>query len=256
VVFTWDGAAEDSNRLFSRFRDVAQANNASMTYFLSGVYTPPESRRMLYQPPRHARGASDIPFLKDSQIAVTMQEVRQAWLEGYEIGTHFNGHFCEPNGGASWTVQDWASELRQAKGLVTNWRTDNGLMSTPPLPFNVNQEIVGGRAPCLEGQKNLIPAEKAAGFRYDAIEDTVRSACTKPGVHCVSFRQLADWMDRQGPARLAALRDPANRPARKLGQAAEVGLTPGHPDSVVWRQSAAPGRRARKVQQASAPWMR
>jgi hypothetical protein len=304
VVFSWDGAAEDSNKLFSRFRAVALANNASMTYFLSGVYTLPESRRLLYKPPRHAPGASDIPFLKNSQIAVTMQEVRQAWLEGSEIGTHFNGHFCGPSGGASFTVQDWASELRQAKGLVAGWRTNNGLMSTPPLPFDVNQEIVGGRAPCLEGQQNLIPAEKAAGFLYDAsspgglqvwpakmggvwnfplqslevpgfryevlsmdynfmfnqstvthgdparfpfwqkqtrdalvggfnrayrsnrapmfignhfeswnggiymnaVEETVSTVCGKPGVHCVSFRQLADWMNRQKPARLAALR--------------------------------------------------
>jgi hypothetical protein len=40
----------------------------------------------------------------------------------------------------------------------------------------------------------------------NAIEDTVKTVCGKPEVHCVSFRQLTDWMDRQKPARLAALR--------------------------------------------------
>jgi hypothetical protein len=304
VVFSWDGAGEDSRRLFSRFRAVAQANSASMTYFLSGVYALQQSHRMAYQPPQHARGASDIPLLSDSQIAVTMQEVRLAWLNGSEIGTHFNGHFCGPRGGASWTVQEWASELRQARQFIADWRTNTGFTSTPPLPFDANREIIGGRAPCLAGQKNLVPAEAAAGFRYDAsspgglqvwpgkldglwnfplqalpvpgikseilsmdynfmanqskvtqgdpakfplwqkqtrdafvggfnranttnraplfignhfenwnggiymkaVEDAVSTICSKPDVYCVSFRQLADWMDRQDPTRLTALR--------------------------------------------------
>ena len=303
VVFSWDGSGEDSHRLFSRFRAVAKANSASMTYFLSGVYTLPQSHRMVYQPPRHARGASDIPFLADRQIAATMQEVRLAWLDGSEIGTHFNGHFCGPGGGGSWTVQEWASELRQARQLMADWRTNTGLTSTPPLPFDVNREVIGGRAPCLEGQKNLVQAAAAAGFRYDAsspgglqvwpvkldgiwnfplqalpvpgmkhevlsmdynfmanqskvtqgdpakfplwqkqtrdafvggfnrayttnraplfignhfenwnggiylkaVADAVSTICSKPYVHCVSFRQLADWLDRQDPGRLAAL---------------------------------------------------
>ncbi len=304
VVFSWDGSGEDSHRLFSRFRAVAKANSASMTYFLSGVYTLPQSHRMVYQPPRHARGASDIPFLADRQVAATMQEVRLAWLDGSEIGTHFNGHFCGPGGGGSWTVQEWATELRQARQLMADWRTNTGMTSTPPLPFDVNREVIGGRAPCLEGQENLVPAAVAAGFRYDAsspggrqvwpgkldgiwnfplqalpvpwmkhevlsmdynfmanqskvtqgdpakfplwqkqtrdafvdgfnrayttnrapmfignhfenwnggiylkaVAAAVSTICSKPYVHCVSFRQLADWMDRQDPGRLAALR--------------------------------------------------
>ncbi|NEE53776.1 hypothetical protein G3M55_55395, partial [Streptomyces sp. SID8455] len=33
VVFSWDGAGEDSQKLFSHFRGVAKKYNASMTYF-------------------------------------------------------------------------------------------------------------------------------------------------------------------------------------------------------------------------------
>jgi hypothetical protein len=40
----------------------------------------------------------------------------------------------------------------------------------------------------------------------NAVQDTVHTVCGKPGVRCVSFRQLTDWMNRQSPARLAALR--------------------------------------------------
>jgi len=203
VVFSWDGAAEDSNRLFSRFRDVAQANNASMTYFLSGVYTPPESRRMLYQPPRHARGASDIPFLKDSQIAVPMQEVRQAWLEGYEIGTHFNGHFCEPNGGASWTVQDWASELRQAKGLVITGGPT--MASCPPRrcrstsirrSWVVGRHASKGRRTRSLRRRRPDSAMKQSRIRSDrAVPNRVSTACR-------SGSWPTGWTGRARPASL------------------------------------------------------
>jgi hypothetical protein len=51
VVFSWDGALENDDHLFSRFREVAKANNAHMTFFLSGLYLLPDSKRTLYHPP-------------------------------------------------------------------------------------------------------------------------------------------------------------------------------------------------------------
>ncbi|MFR9758269.1 hypothetical protein ACL04M_21190, partial [Streptomyces sp. TR06-5] len=39
---------------------------------------------------------------------------------------------------------------------------------TPPLPFDYDAELVGGRTPCLEGRENLLPAAAQAGFRYDS----------------------------------------------------------------------------------------
>ncbi|NEE39106.1 hypothetical protein G3M53_78630, partial [Streptomyces sp. SID7982] len=62
VVFSWDGAGEDSQKLFSHFRGVAKKYNAKMTYFLSGVYLLPEEKKDLYNPPQHAPGRSDIGF--------------------------------------------------------------------------------------------------------------------------------------------------------------------------------------------------
>ncbi len=82
VVFSWDGAGELSNQLFSRFRKVASDHGASMTFFLSGIYTLPESKKDLYRPPRHAVGASAIGYLADRHIHATLQQVRAAWLEG------------------------------------------------------------------------------------------------------------------------------------------------------------------------------
>ncbi|MDH6123507.1 hypothetical protein [Kitasatospora sp. GP82] len=168
VVFSWDGALENDDHLFSRFRKLGEENNAQMTFFLSGIYTLPNSKRALYHPPQHDVGTAAIDFPTDAHIKDTLEQVRQAWLDGDEIGTHFNGHFCGTKGGGDWSTQEWQSELDQAVSFVTNWKTNTGFKDVPPLPFDYRKELVGGRAPCLEGQNTLLPAEKASGWRYDA----------------------------------------------------------------------------------------
>ncbi|MDT0341890.1 polysaccharide deacetylase family protein [Streptomyces litchfieldiae] len=291
VVFSWDGAGEDGNELFSRFRELGKEYDAHMTYFLSGLYLLPESQRMRYHPPGRSPGASDIGYLRDENIAATLEQLRAAWLDGSEIGTHFNGHFCGPTGVASWSADDWRSEIEQAKWMVRNWRTTTGFGDLEPLPFDYDEELVGGRAPCLEGQENLLRAAADLGFRYDssgnglqvwpdkreglwdiplqsvpvpgrafetlsmdynfmvndageaemregllaafdraykgnrapliignhfndwnggaymnAVKDVIKELCPRDDVHCVSFRQLVDWLDAQDPAMLDRLR--------------------------------------------------
>ncbi|MDX2598267.1 MULTISPECIES: polysaccharide deacetylase family protein [Streptomyces] len=168
VVLSWDGAGELSNKLFSRFRRVAAEHGAKMTFFLSGIYTLPESRKSLYRPPRHAVGASAIGYLADRHIHATLQQVRAAWLEGHEIGTHFNGHFCGANGVRDWSPAEWRSEIEQAIGFVTEWKTNTGFTDLEPLPFDYRKELAGGRTPCLEGQAALLPTAAALGWKYDA----------------------------------------------------------------------------------------
>ncbi|CAL9483654.1 hypothetical protein SUDANB106_03120 [Streptomyces sp. enrichment culture] len=314
VVFSWDGAGEDSKKLFSRFREVGRKYDAHMTYFLSGVYVLPEAEAHRYEPPGRGRGASDIGYLKDENIRATLEQLRGAWLEGNEIGTHFNGHFCGPNGVGSWTSEQWKSEIEQAKWFVKNWRTTTGWKDLEPLPFDYDRELVGGRTPCLEGRANLLPAAREMGFRYDssgngtqvwpdkegglwdlplqqvpmpgrsfetlamdynflanqsgtvngdpaqreawgrqmrdgllegfdraydgnrapliignhfegwnggvymkAVEDVIKKVCPMADVHCVSFRQLVDWLDAQDPRILERLR------TLGVGQAPEGG---------------------------------
>lgn len=169
VVFSWDGAGELDDRLFSRFRKLAQQHNASMTFFLSGIYCLPEGKKHLYHPPKNPVGASAIGYLKDEHIRATLEQVRLAWLEGHEIGTHFNGHFCDGSGSvANWTPADWRSEIEQAVDFVTKWRTNTGFHDLDPLPFDYRKELVGGRTPCLLGQENLLPTAAKLGWRYDA----------------------------------------------------------------------------------------
>ncbi|MEV1062581.1 hypothetical protein [Streptomyces sp. NPDC050263] len=305
VIFSWDGAGEDSQKLFSHFRKVSKANHAKMTYFLSGVYMLPKEKADLYKPPQHSPGRSDIGFNDEQGIAETAKQLRLAWLEGNEIGTHFNGHFCGKNGGVGeWSVEEWKDEIDQAKQFVKTWKTNTGLKKAPPLPFDYDKELIGARTPCLEGQANFMKAARDLGFRYDtsgvnnqvwpgkkqglwdlsmqlvpfpghsyeqltmdynfmvnqsgtktqgdpakfefwgdqmrdgllkgfgraydgnrapliignhfeswnggiymrAVEEVVETVCNKPDVRCVSFRQLADWLDAQDPKTLAKLR--------------------------------------------------
>jgi hypothetical protein len=316
VVFSWDGAGEDGQRLFSHFREVAKANNATMTYFLSGVYLLPEDKRDLYRPPQHSPGRSDIGFNDKGGIAATVKQLRLAWLEGNEIGTHFNGHFCGSRGGVGeWSVEEWKDEIAQAKRFVKSWRTNSGLETAAPLPFDYDKELIGARTPCLEGRTNFMKAARQLGFRYDtsgvndqvwpkkrqglwdlsmqlvpfpghsyeqltmdynfmvgqsgtttrgnpdkyarwgdemrdglikgferayhgnrapliignhfeswnggtymrAVEEVIERVCNKPDVRCVSFRQLADWLDAQDPKTLHKLR------ALKVGEAPKQG---------------------------------
>jgi hypothetical protein len=169
VIFSWDGAGEVGNGLFPRFRKLAADHGASMTFFLSGLYLLPEDRKLEYAPPNGPLGASDIGYLADDHLRMTLDNIRQAWEEGHEIGTHFNGHFCAGTGSvARWTPADWKSEIDQAKAFVTTWKTQTGWHTEDPLPFDYEKELIGGRTPCLLGQDNLLPTAAALGWRYDA----------------------------------------------------------------------------------------
>jgi peptidoglycan/xylan/chitin deacetylase (PgdA/CDA1 family) len=169
VIFSWDGAGEVGTGLFSRFLELAKDNDAHMTFFLSGLYLLPESKKRMYLPPNNPKGASDIGYLTDEHIKATLKLVRRAWLEGHEIGTHFNGHFCAGSGSvANWTSTQWRSEIEQATSFVKEWRTNSGWTDLPPLPFDYDKELIGGRTPCLLGQENLLPTAKELGWRYDA----------------------------------------------------------------------------------------
>ncbi|MGX7762894.1 hypothetical protein ACWQ06_30080 [Streptomyces angustmyceticus] len=169
VVFSWDGAGEVGNGLFPRFLKLARDHGAAMTFFLSGLYLLPESRKHLYEPPNNPAGASAIGYLSDEHIKETLANVRAAWLDGHEIGTHFNGHFCTgPGTVRRWTPLQWQSEIDQAMEFVTTWRTNTGFTDLDPLPFDYRRELVGGRTPCLLGQRNLLPTARELGWRYDA----------------------------------------------------------------------------------------
>jgi hypothetical protein len=84
----------------------------------------------------------------------------------------------------------------------------------------------GNRAPLIIGNH----FESWNGGAYmRAIEDTIKTVCNKRDVHCVSFRQLADWLDAQDPAVLAKLGTLKVGEAPKGGWAALEAAQPGVP---------------------------
>ncbi|MFG2846460.1 hypothetical protein ACGF12_25280 [Kitasatospora sp. NPDC048296] len=280
VVFSFDAPTEDGNHLFSGARTSARSSGADVTFFLRGVDVLPASVRWQYQPPQHEVGTAAVPFPTDAQVRATLQQLGRAWLDGDEIADGFIGQFCGPEGGRDWSTTDWQSEIGQGYSMVNFWKTGTGFTDLPPLPFDYQTELAGGRAPCLEGRPNLLPAEKDAGWRYDAsspgdtqrwparidgiwefplqripsgagevlsanqppqtylnafdrvyhgsraplvidtdlapghgtgpdlqaAETAMKDLCHRDGVRCVSFRQLADWLDAQDPGVLDHLR--------------------------------------------------
>ncbi|GAA1973499.1 hypothetical protein [Kitasatospora viridis] len=265
VVFSWDGATEDAAHLFSGVRTAAKADGARTTFFLRGTDLLPDPKRSLYQAPDHAVGDVGGPSPTDDRIKATLAQLGQAWTDGDEIADGFNAGFCGTGGAATWSTQDWAGELDLSSSFVRFWKTNTGFADLPPLPFDYSAELVGGRTPCLQGRANLLPAEQAAGWRYDAsasgtagawpsknadglwqfatqpapsrdasltafehteqgnrapllidtpltdpgsvqaAEELMHDLCHRDGVRCVSYRELADWLDAQDPAVLARL---------------------------------------------------
>ncbi|MEV6384475.1 hypothetical protein AB0M31_34285 [Streptomyces sp. NPDC051773] len=167
VVFSWDGALAGDDNLFEHYRQMAKKYDAHMTFFLTGIYLLPKEKRDLYDPPQHERGAAAISYPTDEHIRTTLAELGKAWKEGNEIGTHFNGHFCGKKGGGDWSVAEWKQEIKEFNSFLANWKTNTGDTDLDPLPFTVDA-VKGGRAPCLEGQGNLLKAVKDFGYRYDA----------------------------------------------------------------------------------------
>lgn len=74
-----------------------------------------------------------------------------------------------------------------------------------------NRVYYGSRAPMIIGDH----FENCNGGIYmKAVDEVVKNVCIRKDVRCVSFRELADWMDVQKPETLEGLRslDPAQSP--------------------------------------------
>jgi hypothetical protein len=75
----------------------------------------------------------------------------------------------------------------------------------------------GNRAPLIIGNH----FESWNGGHYmRAVDEVIEHVCTKEEVRCVSFRQLADWLDAQDPALLEKLA------TLQVGQAPKEGWKP------------------------------
>ena len=180
VVISFDGSC--SNDIIRHYMDTADQVGARLTFFVSGLCLLPEEQRYLYETPGRDAGSSAIGFADDAQEVVQrVANYKEAYEKGHEIGTHFLGHWCEPNDGAvnSWGTAEWESEFSQDIGFMDNWAANNGVASPTPLPFN-HGVMIGARTPCLEGQRDVMyPVFVENGFKYDASNPGVLQWPTK-----------------------------------------------------------------------------
>ncbi|CAN5834337.1 hypothetical protein BH18ACT7_BH18ACT7_20910 [soil metagenome] len=169
VLFSFDGSG--SHEKWRLFLATADRVGAQFTGFLSGTYLLTNDNAEQYTGPGHAAGKSSIGFGGTPQdLAVLIRDLNTAYLRGHEIGSHYNGHFCDgadPSGN-DWTTAQWSAEMDAFARLFTDHRALNGLAGLPRLIVPA-AAIQGGRTPCLEGEPEVFfPAARAHGMTYDS----------------------------------------------------------------------------------------
>jgi hypothetical protein len=169
VVVSFDGVG--SHDKWQYWRSVADRAGARFTGFLSGVYLVDGAHRAAYRGPGHRAGRNSLGYWFDAgQVRTLIDDLNLAWSKGFELGTHFNGHFCAGDrpGANDWSTEDWNEELDQFFRFVRDYRTVDQMPAAPQLAVPASS-IVGDRTPCLEGRRGqLFPALRAHGFRYDS----------------------------------------------------------------------------------------
>jgi hypothetical protein len=195
VAFDGGGAITDGAYRMSQFwRDVGRSARARFTFFLSGPYLLTPDNLGQYQAPglgpatqhmgMEVAGVLGLPGeSQQDSLRYEMEQLRGRFLEGHEIGTHFNGHICGDTKGsvAHFTAADWERELDQFDRMVDRANENNGI--SPPIDLGfTTKDIVGSRTPCLQGDlRALYPVLERRGYRYDTSPDGDAAAWPRKG---------------------------------------------------------------------------
>ena len=101
-------------------------------------------------------------------------------MDGHEIGTHFNGHFCAGTGPSrTGRPPSGRSEIEQAVSFVKTLAHQHRLARRPaPCRSTTRRNSSAAARPCLLGQDNLLPTARELGWRYDA---TLPGRSSRPG---------------------------------------------------------------------------
>jgi hypothetical protein len=163
VLFSFDGAG--SHEHWQKMLDISQrTGNAKFSAFLSGIYLLTDEQKTQYIGPGHPAGKASISFGGSAdEVKTRIDDLNIAQQRGIEIGTHYNGHFCqgaEPSVG-HWNAQQWRLELDQFFKFVAQAGVQ-GLKVDPA-------SIKGGRTPCLEGRFDAVfEALTSRNMTYDS----------------------------------------------------------------------------------------
>jgi hypothetical protein len=167
VVVSFDGACKHD--LWQHYLRLGQRTGSHFTFFLSGLCLLPETKRFLYHGPHKPVGYSAVGFGEPSLIPNRVRDYAQAYDAGNEIGTHFLGHFCDPQGVDTWSSADWTSEITQARTFLDDWAEITGI-TDPSLTLPFDSSVwKGARTPCLAGKHSaMYPVWVRQRFHYDA----------------------------------------------------------------------------------------
>lgn len=194
VIVSFDGAHD--NALWEKSREMAKRTGAHFTYFLSCTFLMTKAGSKAYQAPHHNAGRSNVGFAPDGKdVAVRLDHIWQAHLEGADIGSHACGHFD----GGDWSQADWEKEFSAFRAAFANAWKDNGLADREPGGWQALAEdgMKGFRAPYLSTGDGLLPALKTFGFTYDA--SLVSKGPLTPGISG-NFTQFSLPLIPEGPS--------------------------------------------------------
>ncbi len=164
VLLAFDGSL--NNAFWDESLTFAKENQVPFTYFASGVYFLLDQNKALYTEPVHGVGKSNIGWggTNPANLITRMGNLRRAFAEGHEIGSHANGHFD----GSNYTYDQWKFEFSQFPKLIFDAFTNNQI--TPPKDFSLGfgmDEVKGFRAPLLGEGPPLYDVLAEEGFHYD-----------------------------------------------------------------------------------------
>ncbi len=164
ILFSFDGAGSHSK--MQEFLAAAAPTDSRFTGFLSGTYLLTDENADAYSAPGARPGTSSIGFGGDeAEVVQRVNDLNNFYALGHEVGTHYNGHFCEL--GENWSTAEWNSELDQFFSWFADYRAVNGIADGPELKVP-SDKVKGGRTPCLKGQfDQLTPSWLAHGMAYD-----------------------------------------------------------------------------------------
>lgn len=164
VLLAFDGSKTVS--FWQSSRQFANDNGVKFTYFANGVYFLPTADKNKYVEPKNGAGKSAIGFGgTKAEIAVRLEQMQSAMLEGHEIASHGNGHYD----GSSYSESQWNKEFDQFTTLMTEAWKNSGVDEKKPdwwASYFAN-EILGFRAPQLGKGAGLWPALSNHGIEYD-----------------------------------------------------------------------------------------
>jgi hypothetical protein len=170
VVLSFDGSCDHD--LMQHYMNLGDSTNSRFTFFLSGLCLVPDKDHNDYHPPGKPVGTSAIGFGDPTKTNNRVKDWSEAYDKGYDIGTHFLGHFCDSNGVGTWSKKDWQSELSQAQHFLDDWKQVNADNKHADLSLNFSfksSDWTGDRTPCLAGRRDqMYPVFEKAGFAYDA----------------------------------------------------------------------------------------